>query len=96
MFLLFSVITHIYIYIKTVQAAHMAEELVNNSYRQMKEEEVRRIAIVEAFSLAERRIQELNIKLTGTARVSRLPCMGLKSSQRVNVSNSVKLNTIYL
>ena len=31
----------------------MAEELVNNSHRQMKEEEGRRITVVEAFTLAE-------------------------------------------
>ena len=42
----------------------MAEELVNNSHRQMKEEEGRRIAAMETFSLAEKGIQELNTKLT--------------------------------
>ena len=42
----------------------MVEELVTKSHRQMKEEEGRRITIVEAFSLAEKRIQELNNHLT--------------------------------
>ena len=46
----------------------MAEELVNNSYRQMKDEEGRRIAAVEAFSLAKKRIQKLNTKLTEANR----------------------------
>ena len=36
---------------------------MNNSHRQMKEEEERRIAALDAFSLAEKRIQELNTKL---------------------------------
>ena len=39
----------------------MVEELVNKSHQQMKEG--RRIAAVEAFSLAEKRIQELNNQL---------------------------------
>jgi len=46
----------------------MAEELVNNFHRQMKEEEGRRITAVEAFSLAEKRIQKLNTKLTEADR----------------------------
>lgn len=46
----------------------MVEELVNNSYRKMKEEARRQIAVVEAFSLAEKRIQELNTKLTEADR----------------------------
>ena len=46
----------------------MAEELVNNSHRQMKEEEGRRIAAVETFFLAEKRIQELDTKLTKADR----------------------------
>lgn len=46
----------------------MVEELVNNFYRKMKEEAGRQIAVVEAFSLAEKRIQELNTKLTEADR----------------------------
>ena len=37
---------------------------MNNSHRQMKDEEGTRIATVEAFSLVEKRIQELNNQLT--------------------------------
>ena len=48
-----SLLIHIY-FLKAIEAAHMAEELVNNFYRQMKEEEGRRIAAVETFSLAEK------------------------------------------
>ena len=36
-----------------IQAAHMAEEFVNTSHKQMKEEEGRHIAAVEASTLAE-------------------------------------------
>ena len=42
-----------FLFTKAIQAAYMAEELVNNSHRQMKEEEGRRITVVEAFTLAE-------------------------------------------
>ena len=41
-----------FFFTKAIQATHMAEELVNNSHRQMKEEEGRCIATVEAFTLA--------------------------------------------
>ena len=41
-----------FFFTKAIQATHMAEELVNNSHRQMKEEDGRCIATVEAFTLA--------------------------------------------
>ena len=47
-----------------IQAAHMAEEFVNTSHKQMKEEEGQHIATMEAFTLAEQRIKDLNTKLT--------------------------------
>ena len=50
-------------FLQAVQLVHMVEELVNKSHQQMKEEEGRRIATVEAFSLTEKRIQELNNQL---------------------------------
>ena len=50
--------------LKPVQSAHMAEELVTKSHGQMKEEEGRRITVLEAFSLVEKRIQQLNNQLT--------------------------------
>lgn len=37
---------------------------MNNSYRQMKDEEGRPITTVDAFNVAEKIIQELNNKLT--------------------------------
>ena len=47
---------------------HMAEGLVTKSHGQMKEEEGRWIAVLEAFSLVEKRIQELNNQLTEADR----------------------------
>ena len=38
--------------------------MVDYSHHQMKEEEGRRIAVLEAFSLVEKRIQQLNNQLT--------------------------------
>ena len=46
---------------KVVQAAYRDEELVNSSHRQMKDEDGRHIAVVDAFNVAEKRIQELKI-----------------------------------
>lgn len=43
---------------------HKAEEIVNSSHRQMKDEESRCIAIVDAFKVVEKKIQELNTQLT--------------------------------
>ena len=37
--------------------------MANNSHRQMKEEEGRRITVVDAFNVAGKRIQELTTKL---------------------------------
>ena len=51
-------------FFKVAQTAHKAEELLNSSHKQMKEEEGRRIAAMDAFNVAENRIQELNKKLT--------------------------------
>ena len=45
-----------FLFLKAIQVAHMAEELVNNFNRQMKEEEGQRIVVMDAFSLVEKRI----------------------------------------
>ena len=42
----------------------MVEELMTNSHKQMKEEEGWHIATVKAFTLAEQRIKDVNVKLT--------------------------------
>lgn len=41
---------------------------MNSSHRQMKDEEARRIATVDAFKVAEMKIQELNTKITEADR----------------------------
>ena len=42
--------------------------MVNNSHRQMKQEEGRRIAVVDAFNVVDKKIQELTTKLNETDR----------------------------
>ena len=77
----------------------MVEELVTKSHRQMKEEEGRRITIGEAFSLAKKRIQELNNHLTrliGKGKVLRLVCMDSRNRQKANVNSFTRLKTSYL
>ncbi|XP_065617525.1 uncharacterized protein LOC136062437 [Quercus suber] len=51
-----------------IQATFKAEELVNISHQQMKDEESRRVSAIEAFYVAEKRVKELNTKLTEAKR----------------------------
>ena len=84
--------------LQIVQSTHMAEELVNKSHLQMKEEERRQIVAVKAFSLTEKRIQELNNQLTEANRERKsvgLLYTGLSSRQKLNANNSARLRTSY-
>ncbi|XP_050282580.1 uncharacterized protein LOC126723288 [Quercus robur] len=47
-----------------IQTMHIPKEWVDNTHKQMKEKEVRCVATVEAFTVAEQRIKDLNVKLT--------------------------------
>ena len=49
---------------QVIQAMHIAEEWVGDAHKQMKEEEGWHIATVKAFTLAEQRIKDVNVKLT--------------------------------
>nr|XP_023918640.1 uncharacterized protein LOC112030182 [Quercus suber] len=49
--------------VMAIQTTYIAKEWVDNAHKQMKEKEGRCIAAVEAFTLAEYRIKDLNIKL---------------------------------
>ena len=61
----------------------MAKELVNNSHRQMKEEEEgRRIAAMDAFILAEQKVKDLNAKLTKAIREKRSVEAALEGAER--------------
>jgi len=53
---------------QAIQATFRAEEVVNYSHREMKEKEVRRIAAVDAFHMAEKSVQELKSKLVEEER----------------------------
>ena len=52
-----------FFFLKAVQAAYRAEEIVISSHKAMKEEEGRRIAAMKAFELAKKNSQYLNAKL---------------------------------
>ena len=49
--------------LQAVQATFRVEGLVNISHQQMKDEEGRQVADVEAFNVAKKRVKELNAKL---------------------------------
>ena len=54
--------------LQAIPATFTAKELVDISHRQMKDEEGRRVATVEAFKVAEKRLKESNAKLTKAER----------------------------
>ena len=56
--------------------------MVSDSYKQMKEEEGRRIAAVEAFTLSEQRIKDLNTKLTKAIREKKSAEAALEGAER--------------
>ena len=55
---------------------------MNSSHRQMKEEEGRHIVAVEAFNVVEKRIQELNAKLTKADRDKKRAEVTLEGAER--------------
>lgn len=65
-----------------VQATYKAKEMVNYSHRQMKKEESRRVAAMDAFNVAEKRIQELKNKLTEAERDRRSVEAALAGAKR--------------
>ena len=65
-----------------IQATHIAEELVNDSHKQMKEEEGWHIAAVEEFTLAEQRIKDLNTKLIEANRDKKSVEAALEGAKR--------------
>lgn len=48
---------------QAIQTTNIAEELVNNTHCQFKEEEAQHIPAMQTFSVAEKRVKELTIKL---------------------------------
>ena len=58
------------------------EEITNYCHRQMKEEEGRRNVVVEAFNVAEKRIQELKSKLLEEERERKSVVVAFDSAKR--------------
>ena len=71
-----------YFFTKAIQATHMVEELMNNSHKQMKEEEGRCITAVEAFTLAKQKVKDLNAKLTEAIREKKSAEAALEGVER--------------
>ena len=68
MYLYFADFIITFFFLKAVQAAHRAEEIVISSYKAMKEEEGRSVVIVKALELAKKKSQDLNAKLVEVDR----------------------------
>ena len=56
--------------------------MVNSSHRMMKKQEGRRIAAVDAFNVAEKRIQELKNKLAEAERDKKSDKAALEEAER--------------
>ena len=56
--------------------------MVNSSHRQMKEEEGRHIAAMDAFNVAEKRLQELTTKLNKVDRDKKSTEAALQEAKR--------------
>ena len=52
-----------FFFLKAIQVAHRAEEIVISSHRAMKKEEGKCIVAMKAFELAEKKSEDLNAKL---------------------------------
>ena len=59
-----AILAFFFFFLKAIQITHIVEKWVDDAHKQMKEEEGRCIATVEAFTLAEQKIKDLNVKLT--------------------------------
>lgn len=70
----------------------MVEELVTNIHRQMKDEKAKRIAAVDAFTLAEKRIPDLNTKLTKGDREQKSVEAALQGAERQAKSQCKQLH----
>ena len=55
-------------FLKAIQTTNIAKEWVDDAHKQMKEEKGWHKASVEAFTVAEQRIKDLNVKLTKANR----------------------------
>ena len=80
-FLLLSLLT-VTFPLQAIQATFKVEELVNITHRKMKDEESRRIVVVEAFNVVEKRVKELNTKLTEAEREKKSVEAALERAER--------------
>ena len=84
-FIFFFIFFFLLLYLFTwqaIQATYRAEEMVNFSHKQMKEEEGRRIAVVDAFNVVENKIQELTTKLNEANRDKKRAKASLQGVER--------------
>ena len=68
--------------LQAIQATFKVEELVSIIHRKMKDEESRRIVVIEAFNVAEKRVKELNTKLTEAEREKKSVEAALERAER--------------
>ena len=68
--------------LQVVQATFRVEGLMNISYQKMKDEEGRRVSVIEAFNVVEKRVKELNAKLIEAEREKKSAKAALEGVER--------------
>ena len=90
MYLYFTEFITSFFFLKVVQSAYRAKEIVISSHKAMKENEGRYDATVKAFELAEKKSQDLTAKLVEADRDKKSTEAAL-DRQRLSASCSAKL-----
>ena len=79
---------------QAVQASFRVKEIANSCHQQMKEEEGRRNAAVEAFSMAEKNNQELKKKLLEVEKERKYATVALENAEKQSESQRLLLRTV--
>ena len=108
LFFIFCVIFFVYLFIiiiiilfnyifypfQAIQATFKVKEMVNYSHRKMKEEEGRRIAVMDAFQMAEKSDKDLKAKLAEEEKERKFAVAALSSIEKQAESQQLLLCTV--
>ena len=73
--------------LQAVQNTFRAEELVDASHRQMKDEEGRRVVVVEAFKVVEKRLKESDAMFIEAKMGGKSAEAAVDNTERISASN---------
>ena len=79
---------------QAIQGTFKVEGMVNYSHRKMKEEEGRRIAVVDAFQVAEKSDKDLKAKLAEEEKERKFAMAALSSAEKQAESQWLRLHNV--